>query len=132
MINETNKKTEYKNIAIEMLKKLIKVRIKRISRKTVVQSRQHSEMLENMMQNYHERLLSSAEIIDELIKLAKDIMKAEEHRKESGLSIEEYAFYEALASNKSAIEVMGTDVFKDIAKELTDLIQENASVDWKY
>jgi type I restriction enzyme R subunit len=81
------------------------------------------------MENYYGRLLTSAEIIDELIKLAKDIMNAEEKGKSSGLSVEEYAFYEALSSNTSAIEVMGTDIVKDIARELTKTIKQNANVD---
>ena len=82
------------------------------------------------MENYYGRLLSSAEIIDELIKLAQDIIEEENKSKNSGLSVEEYAFYEALSSNTSAIEVMGTDILKDIAKELTKTIQENTTVDW--
>ena len=124
------KKSENKNIAIELLKRLIKGGIKRHSRRTVVQSKQFSEVLSNLIEKYNGRLLTSVEIIDELIKLAKDIMQAEQKGKESGLSVEEYAFYEALSSNTSAMEVMGTDVLRDIAKELTKTIQENASVDW--
>jgi type I restriction enzyme R subunit len=124
------KKSEHKNIAIELLKRLIKGSIRRVSRKTVVQSRQFSELLDQLMENYYGRLLTSAEIIQKLIELAKDIIAAEEKGKSSGLSVEEYAFYEALSSNMSAMEVMGTDVLKDIAKELTKTIQENATVDW--
>lgn len=124
------KKSENKNIAIELLKRLIKGGIKRHSRRTVVQSRQFSEILSKLIDNYNGRLLTSVEIIDELIKLAKEIIQAEQKGKESGLSVEEYAFYEALSSNTSAMEVMGTDVLRDIAKELTLTIQENSSVDW--
>jgi type I restriction enzyme R subunit len=123
-------KSEHKNIAIELLKRLIQGSIKRVSRRTVIQSRQFSDLLTQLMENYYGRLLTSAEIIDELIKLAKDIMNAEEKGKSSGLSVEEYAFYEALSSNTSAMEVMGTDILKDIARELTKTIKQNATVDW--
>lgn len=124
------KKSEHKNIAIELLKRLLQDSIKRVSRKTVIQSRQFSEILKDLMENYYGRFIDSEEVIQELIKLAKDIMKAEEKGKSSGLSVEEYAFYEALSSNTSAMEVMGTDILKDIAKELTKTIQQNATVDW--
>ena len=69
-------------------------------------------------------------IIPPEVYFAKDIMNAEEKGKSSGLSVEEYAFYEALSSNTSAMEVMGTDILKDIARELTKTIQQNATVDW--
>lgn len=125
------KASKHKNLSVELLKRLIKGNLRRVARRTVVKSKQFSDLLESTMEKYYNQLLSSAEIIDELIKLAKDIIKAEDEGKDSGLSTEEYAFYEALSSNRSAMEVMGTEVLKDIAKELTQKIQDSITVDWE-
>ncbi len=82
------------------------------------------------MEKYYARLITSAEVIDELIKLAKEIVEAEQAGKDTGLSEDEYAFYEALASNMTAKEVMGIDVLKQIAIELTQKIKASTTVDW--
>ncbi len=124
------KASKHKNVAVELLKRLIKGNIRSISRRTIVQSRRFSDMLEVLLGKYYARLITSAEVIDELIKLAKEIVKAENAGKDTGLSDDEYAFYEALASNMTAKEVMGTDVLKEIAIELTQKIKSSTTIDW--
>jgi type I restriction enzyme R subunit len=127
---EEFKKMEHKNVAIELLKRLIKGKLKMIARKTIVQSRQFSELLEDALAKYQSRLIDSTVVIQELIELAKDITKAAEAGKESGLTEDEYAFYEALSSNMTAKEVMGTDILKEIAIELTKKIKSSTTIDW--
>jgi type I restriction enzyme, R subunit len=127
---EQIKASKTKNIAIELLKRLIKGDLRKISRKTIIQSRKFSELLEGILSNYYARLIDSAQVIDELIKLAKEIMESEKAGKETGLSDDEYAFYEALASNMTAKEVMGIDTLKKIAIELTQKIKASTTVDW--
>jgi type I restriction enzyme R subunit len=127
---EQIKASKRKNIAIELLKKLIKGDLRKVSRKTVVQSRKFSEMLDGILGKYYARLIDSVQVIDELIKLAKEIMESEKAGKETGLSDDEYAFYEALASNMTAKEVMGIDTLKKIAVELTQKIKASTTVDW--
>jgi type I restriction enzyme R subunit len=124
------KKMDHKNVAIELLKRLIKGKLKMIARKTIVQSRQFSELLEDSLAKYQARLIDSTIVIQELIELAKDITKAAEAGKESGLTEDEFAFYEALSSNMTAKEVMGTDILKEIAKELTKKIKSSTTIDW--
>jgi len=128
---EEFKNVEHKNIAIEMLRRLIEGKIRSISRSTLVRSRLFSEMLEDTLRKYQNRLIESTVIIQELINLAKDITKAVEEGKESGLSEDEYAFYEALSSNVTAKDVMGTDILKEIAIELTKKIKSSATIDWQ-
>jgi type I restriction enzyme R subunit len=127
---EEFKNMEHKNVAVELLKRLIQGKIRAFSRKTIVQSKQFSELLESSLAKYHKRLIDSTVVIQELIALAKDITKAAEEGKESGLSEDEYAFYQALASNITAQEVMGIDVLKKIAKELTKKVKSSTTVDW--
>jgi type I restriction enzyme R subunit len=127
---EEFKNMEHKNVAVELLKRLIQGKIRAFSRKTIVQSKHFSEMLESSLAKYHKRLIDSTVVIQELIALAKDITKAAEEGKESGLSEDEYAFYQALASNIKAQEVMGIEVLKDIAKELTKKVKSSTTVDW--
>lgn len=124
------KDMKYKNVAVELLRKLIEGKIRAFSRKTVVRSRLFSEMLNETIRKYQNRLVDSTLIIQELIDLAKDITKAQEEGKETGLTEDEYAFYEALASNMTAKEVMGTEILKDIARELTEKIKNSITIDW--
>lgn len=127
---EDFKEMKNQNIAIELLKRLIQGKIKAFSKITVVRSRLFSEMLDESLRKYQNRLVESSLIIHELIQLAKEITLAEEEGKDTGLTVEEYAFYEALSSNLTAKEVMGTEVLKEIAKELTDKIKLSTSIDW--
>jgi len=88
------------------------------------------EMLENSIKKYHNKIITAAEVIEELIKLSKDIHKMDEEPKAMGLTDFEYAFYTAIANNDSAKEVMEKDVLRELAVVLTQRVRENASIDW--
>lgn len=121
---------EHKNVALEVLKKLLNDEIKARSKKNVVQSKSFLEMLENSIKKYHNKILTAAEVIDELIKLGKEISAKDEEPKLMGLTDFEYAFYTAVASNDSALELMQKDKLRELAVVLTDTIRQNASIDW--
>ena len=120
-----------KNLALEALRKLLNGEIKSTGKTNVVQSRAFSERLEDAITRYHNNALTTAQVLEELIKIAKDIRAARARGEEQGLSPEEIAFYDALAENESAIEVMGDDKLKIIAHDLMKAIKENISVDWQ-
>ena len=119
-----------KNIALEMLKKLLAGKIKGLQKTSIVQSEEFSKKMKELMNKYNNKAITNAEVIEELIKMSRDIRDAIFRGEELGLSIEEMAFYEALGRFGSAKEVMGEDVLKDMAKELTDLIKKSRTVDW--
>jgi len=119
-----------KNLAIEALKKLINGDVRAQSRRNVTQSRLFSERLEAAIVRYHTNALTTAQVIEELIQLAKDIRAARTRGEEAGLTDEEIAFYDALAENESARQVMGEPALRVIAHELVASIKNNISVDW--
>lgn len=121
---------ERKNLAFEMLKKLLKDQIRSRSSKNVVQAKNFTEMLENTIQKYQGRLIETAQVIEELIQLAKEIRQANQKGQNLGLNEDEYAFYDALADNKSARDVLGDDQLRVIARELADSIRNNTTIDW--
>lgn len=123
---------EKKNLALEALKKLLNDGIRSRSKANVVQTKAFSERLEDAVARYHANAITAAEVMQELIKLAKDIRAARQRGEESGLSDEEIAFYDALAENESAVEVMGDDKLRLIAHELLVSLRENVSVDWAH
>ena len=123
---------EKKNLAMEALRKLINGEIRSQSRVNVVQTRTFSERLEEAIARYHTNALTTAEIIQELIDLAKEIRAAHRRGEAEGLSQEEISFYDALAQNESAVEVMGNDHLRVIAHELLTSLKGNASVDWQH
>ncbi|MCY4595567.1 MAG: type I restriction endonuclease subunit R [Bryobacterales bacterium] len=123
---------EKKNLALEALRKLINGEIHSRSRVNVVQSRAFSDRLEAAIARYHTNAITTAEVLQELIELAKDIRAAHRRGEEEGLSQEEISFYDALAQNKSAVEVMGNDHLRVIAHELLNSLSSNASVDWQH
>jgi type I restriction enzyme, R subunit len=123
---------ERKNLAMEALRKLLNDGIRSRSKANVVQTRAFSERLEDAVARYHSNAISTAEVLQELIQLAKDIRAARQRGEESGLSDEEIAFYDALAENDSAVEAMGDDKLRLIAHELLTSLRENASVDWAH
>jgi len=122
---------EKKNLAMEALRKLINGEIRSKGRVNVVQTRAFSERLEAAIARYHSNAITTAEVIQELIKLAKDIRDAHQRGEEEGLSQEEISFYDALAQNESAVEVMGNDQLRIIAHELLNNLKKNAAVDWQ-
>ena len=120
----------HKNLAIETLRKLLTDEIKGRARKNLVQSRQFSVMLEESIRKYQNRSLQAAEVIQELIDLAKDMRHAHERGEKLGLSDEELAFYDALETNDSAVKVLGDETLKKIALELLDTVRKNTTIDW--
>ena len=123
---------EKKNLAMEALRKLINGEIRSRSRVNVVQSRAFSDRLEEAIARYHTNAITTAEVIQELIELARDIRAAHQRGEDEGLSQEEISFYDALAQNESAVEVMGNDQLRVIAHELLSSLKSNASVDWQH
>ena len=123
---------EKKNLALEALRKLINGEIRSQSRVNVVQTRAFSDRLAEAIARYHTNAITTAEVIQELIKLAKDIRAAHQRGEEDGLSQEEISFYDALAQNESAVEVMGNDQLRVIAQELLNSLKSQASVDWQH
>jgi len=121
---------EHKNIALEVLKKLLNDELKSRSRKNLVKSKSLMEMLENAIKKYHNKVLTAAEVMDELIKLSKEIISMDDEAKELGLTEFEYAFYTAVADNKSAKELMQHDKLRELAVVLTERVKQNASIDW--
>ena len=123
---------ERKNLALEALRKLINDGIRSRSKSNVVQTKAFSERLEDAVARYHANAITTAEVLQELIDLAKDIRAARQRGEEQGLSEDEIAFYDALAENESAIQMMGDDKLKLIAHELLVSLRENVSVDWAH
>lgn len=123
---------EKKNLALEALRKLLNDSIRSRTRTNVVETRAFTERLESAIARYHANAITTAEVLQELIKLAKDIRAARQRGEESGLSAEEIAFYDALAENDSAVQAMGDDALRLIAHELLTSLRENASVDWAH
>ncbi len=121
---------EHKNVALEVLKKLLNDEIKSRAKKNLVKSRTFLEMLENSIKKYHNKILTAAEVIEELINLSKDIVEMDNEAKTMGLTDFEYAFYTAVANNDSARELMQQDKLRELAVVLTETIRQNASIDW--
>ncbi|MBZ4657182.1 MAG: Type restriction-modification system, restriction subunit [Methermicoccus sp.] len=121
---------EHKNVALEVLKKLLNNEIKSRAKKNLVKSKTLREMLENTIKKYHNKILSAAEVIEELISLSKEIVEMDKEAKAMGLSDFEYAFYTAVASNDSARELMQQDKLRELAVALTETIRQNATIDW--
>jgi type I restriction enzyme R subunit len=123
---------EKKNLALEALRKLLNGEIRSRSKTNVVETKRFSERLEAAIARYHTNAISTVEVLQELIDLAKEVRAARKRGEEEGLSEDEVAFYDALAENESAVEVMGNDSLKVIAHELLLSLKGNASVDWAH
>jgi len=121
---------KYKNVAVELLEKLLGDEIRVRSKRNIVQSREFSEMLKATLNKYHNRAIATQEIIDELIRLAKQLQEADQRGVDLGLNDDEIAFYDALAANNSAIEVMGKDSLIVIAAELVTQVRKSVTIDW--
>ncbi|MBK9073948.1 MAG: type I restriction endonuclease subunit R [Flavobacteriales bacterium] len=120
----------HKNVAIEVLKKLLNDEIKARARTNIVQSRSLMDMLEDSIKRYHNKILSAAEVIEELIKVSKEITNSDKQAADMGLSEYEYAFYTAVANNDSAKELMQQEKLRELAVVLTERVRQNASIDW--
>ncbi|TSE27277.1 Type I restriction enzyme protein [Tepidimonas sediminis] len=123
---------EKKNLALEALRKLLQDGIRARARANVVQTRAFSQRLEEAMARYHANALTTAEVLQELIQLARDIRAARSRGEETGLTEEEIAFYDALAENESAVQVMGDEKLRVIAHELLTSLRQNVTVDWAH
>jgi type I restriction enzyme R subunit len=120
----------YRNLAVELLHKLLKDEIKTRSRKNLVQARSFKEMLEKTVRAYQNRAIEAAEVIEELIKLAKEMREANQRGENLGLTEDELAFYDALEVNDSAVKVLGDKTLKTIAQELVEMVRNNVTIDW--
>lgn len=124
------KNMKHQNLALELLKKILNDEIKLRSKTNLVKSRALLEMLEGSIKKYQNNLLSTAEIIQHLIDLAKEIKEADKRGEALNLSEDEMAFYDALEVNDSAVQVLGDEQLRDIAREIADKIRSNATIDW--
>jgi type I restriction enzyme R subunit len=124
------KNMKHRHIAMEVLKQILAGEIKARSKINLVESRSLMEMLETSVKNYQNKIITAAEVIEELIALAREIHGKDEAYKETGLTEYEYAFYTAVAGNESARELMGKDQLRELAAELYRRVRENATIDW--
>jgi type I restriction enzyme R subunit len=121
---------KYKNVAAELLADLLKNDLKARAKRSLVQSRIFSEMLQKTLNAYHNRAIATQEIIEELIRLAKEMDEASKRGERLGLNDDELSFYEALAENESAVAAMGDDKLKLIAAELVTSVRKSVTIDW--
>ncbi len=121
---------EHKNIALEVLKKLLNDELKVRTKKNLVQSKTLMELMENTIKRYQNKIITAAEVMEELIHISKEIVSSDQEAKKLGLSDYEYAFYTAVANNDSARELMQQDKLRELAVVLTQKIRENATIDW--
>lgn len=119
-----------RNLAVEMLRKLLEGEIKTRTRKNVVQARSFAEMLEHSIRRYQNRAIETAQVIEELIGLAKEIRDAQNRGEKLGLSEDEIAFYDALEVNDSAVQVLGDETLRLIAQELVKAVRNSVTIDW--
>ena len=121
---------KYKNVAIELLKKLLSDEIKIRSKHNLAKSKTLMEMLDGALKRYQNNLLTTAEIIEELIRIAREINASDKRGQDMGLSEDELAFYDALETNNSAVNVLGDDQLREIAREIADKVRKNATIDF--
>ncbi len=120
----------HRNLALELLNKLLNDEIKSTSKKNLIQSRSFAEMLEKTILRYQNRTIEATQVILELIELAKEMRTARDRGAQLGLSEEEEAFYDALEVNDSAVKILGDEVLKNLARELVETVRQNATIDW--
>lgn len=119
-----------RNLAVELLQKLLRGEIKTRSKRNVVQARSFAEMLEQSLRRYQNRAIETAQVIEELIRLAKDMREADRRGEDLGLTEDEIAFYDALETNDSAVKVLGDETLRAIARELVEMVRKNVTIDW--
>lgn len=119
-----------KNLAVELLRKLLSGEIKVRSRKNVVQAKSFAEMLDQAVRKYQNRAIEAAQVIEEMIGLAKDMRGAHERGERLGLTEDEMAFYDALETNDSAVKVLGDETLRSIAREVAHAVRKNVTIDW--
>jgi type I restriction enzyme R subunit len=119
-----------RNLAVELLQKLLNGELAARRSRNVVQARSFAEMLEQTMRRYQNRSIEAAQVIEELIQLAKEIREANVRGEALGLTEDELAFYDALETNDSAVKVLGDETLRDIARELVETVRNNVTIDW--
>jgi len=119
-----------RNLAVELLRKLLSGEIKNRSRKNVVQARSFAEMLEQAIRRYQNRAVETAQVIEELVALAKEMREAHARGDQLGLTEDELAFYDALETSDSAVTILGEPILKTIAHELAETVRKNVTIDW--
>ncbi len=119
-----------KNLAVELLRKLLSGEIKVRSRNNVVQAKSFAELLEQAVRKYQNRAIEAAQVIEEMIGLAKDMRRAHERGERLGLTEDEMAFYDALETNDSAVQVLGDETLRTIAREVAEAVRKNVTIDW--
>jgi type I restriction enzyme R subunit len=120
----------HRNLAVELLQKLLKGEIRARGRRNVVQAKSFAAMLEQSLRKYQNRAIETAQVIEELIQLAKEMNAASARGEELGLNEDELAFYDALETNDSAVKVLGDETLRQIAKELVETVKKNVTIDW--
>ncbi|MBI4539888.1 MAG: DUF3387 domain-containing protein, partial [Gemmatimonadetes bacterium] len=121
-----------RNLAVELLQKLLKGELSARRRKNVVQARSFAEMLEQTIRRYQSRAIEAAQVIEELIQLARDMREANARGEALGLTEDELAFYDALETNDSAVKVLGDETLRAIARELVETVRNNVTIDWTF
>jgi type I restriction enzyme, R subunit len=119
-----------KNLAVELLERLLKDEIKHLFRENVVQSKKFSDLLMQSLNKYHNRAIQTVEVIEELIQMAKEFNQASSRGEKLGLNDDEVAFYDALETNEASVRELGDETLKKIAIELTDNLRKNTTIDW--
>jgi type I restriction enzyme R subunit len=119
-----------RNLAVELLQKLLKGEVKARRRKNVVQARSFAEMLEQTIRKYQNRAIEAAQVIEELIQLAREMREANARGEKLGLTEDELAFYDALETNDSAVQILGDETLCGIARELVETVRNNVTIDW--
>jgi type I restriction enzyme R subunit len=128
---EDVRKTPLKNLAVELLERLLKDEIRTNSRTNLVQEKKYSDRLLETLRRYHNRAIETAQVIEELIAMAKDFQAALQRNEELGLNPDEIAFYDALAERPEVLEQMGDETLKALAAELTEKLRASTTVDWQ-
>lgn len=121
---------KHRNLAVELLKKLLNDEVKTRSKHNLVQARSFADMLEKSVRRYQNRAIEAAQVIEELIELAKEMRAAQKRGEQLGLTNDELAFYDALEVSDTAVKVLGDDTLRTIAKELVDTVKQNVTIDW--
>jgi type I restriction enzyme R subunit len=124
------KELPHKNLALELLKRLLNDEIRTRQKKNLIQSRSFTEMLEKAIKRYQNKSIETAQVIEELIELAKKMREAQDRGEKLNLSEEELAFYDALEVNDSAVKVLGDETLRIIAQELVKTVRNNVTIDW--
>jgi len=119
-----------RNLAIELLQKLLNGEVNTRKKRNVVQARSFAEMLEQTIRRYQNRAIEAAQVIEELIKIAKQLREADRRGEELGLTDDEVAFYDALEANDSAVEILGDDTLRMISRELVETVRKSITIDW--